>query len=131
LADVKIMKQCMVETPDEVGTLAKVLGAAKAAGVNVKGICAYSMEGKGHFMILSDACDDACGAFKSGGWKCTWDEVVAVAIPDKVGAGAELAGKLAAAGINIEYTYGSNAGGADFLAVFKTSDNAKAAQVLK
>ena len=131
MADVKITKQCVVTTPDEVGTLAKVLGAASGAGVNVRAICAYADGGKGHFMIVADPAEKACEAFQAAGWSCSWDEVVAVATPDGVGAGAELGQKLAGAGINVEYMYGSNADGANFLCVFKTSDNAKAAEVLR
>ena len=131
MADVKIAQQCVVQTPGEVGTLAKVLGAVKGAGANIKAMCAYEMEGKGYFMVVADPKEKACAAFKSAGWDCDWEEVVVATVPDKAGAGADLGQKLADAGINVEYTYGSNADGASFLVVFKTSDNAKAVDVLK
>jgi hypothetical protein len=131
MASVKITKECVVEAADEVGALAKVLGAAAAGGIDIQAVCGYGMEGKGHVMVLSDRCEDACTAFKKAGLSCGWNEVVAVTVPDQVGAGAKLAKKLADAGINIEYVYGSNAGGANCLLVFSTSDNAKAAGVLK
>jgi len=42
-----------VITPNEPGILGRVLGTMANAGVNVRALCAYSEEKRGHFRLIT------------------------------------------------------------------------------
>ena len=53
------------------------------------------------------------------------EDVVAVEMPNRVGELEKVAKKIADAGININYIYGTTGTGKSSICVFKTSDNTK------
>ena len=120
----------IVETPDEVGMMAKVCSAISDAGVNIRAISAYVKEGKGYFMLLTDDNSKAEEALKSSGFTPSQEEAVAVELENEVGAAKKLAKKLADAKINLRYCYGSTGNGTMALLVFNSSDNEKAIRTL-
>lgn len=124
------VNQLMVETPDEVGMMAKVCSAISDAGVNVKALCACAREGKGHFMLLTEDNAKAGQALKSVGFTVSEEEAVAIELENEVGAAKKIAQKLADAGVNLKYCYGSTGNGTMSLLVFNSNDNEKALKVL-
>lgn len=58
------------------------------------------------------------------------DDVVIVEMPNKVGKLQKVAQKIADAGININYMYGTTGTGRSSICVFKTSDNKNAISII-
>ena len=81
-------------------------------------------------MIVSDH-EKAREVLKQAGHVANMREVVAVTVPDRPGGMAEVAGKLAAAGCDIEYSYAfAFHHGEKAVLVFRFADDTKAAEVL-
>ncbi|HEX3036127.1 MAG TPA: hypothetical protein VHT73_13575, partial [Thermodesulfobacteriota bacterium] len=91
---------------------------------------AYEMEDKAYFMLTTDSNAKAKRALAKLGVDTTEDEVIAVEIPNKVGEMQKVAKKIADAGINIVYMYGTSGTGKSPVGLFKTSDNTKTARMI-
>ncbi|MBA7485368.1 hypothetical protein ES707_20914 [subsurface metagenome] len=124
------VNQLIVETPDEVGMMAKVCSAISDVEVNIKAISAYVKEGKGYFMLLTEDSSKAEQALKSGGFIASQEEVIAIELENEVGAAKKTTQKLADAGVNLKYCYGSTGNGTMALLVFNSNDNEKALKAL-
>jgi len=131
MAKTKIAKEIILETSNKVGTLAEVSAAAAAAGVNIEAICAYGMEDKAIFYLVTGNNKDGVSAFKAKGYSVKEDEVVLVTLPNTVGSAASMAEKLKAANIDLQYIYGSTGSAKEALIVIKSDNNAKALEALK
>ena len=100
-------KELIVTTKDQLGMLAEITSVITGQGVNISAICAYSMEGKAIFMMLTSDNQKAKIQAESKGWKTEESDVVVVELPDKVGAAKEIADKLKAKNVNLKYIYGT------------------------
>src|SRR5689334_16599771 len=90
---------------DEPGQLAKLGGATGAAGVNIKGMCAFTGEGRGiiHLLVDDDAAERAVATLTQAGLGVAEDrEVLVIDVEDEPGSLGELARELADARVNIE-----------------------------
>jgi len=127
MAKANLAKQLSIVTEDKVGVLAELTGVIADAGVNITAICAYGMENKAFFMLVSSDSDKAKGVLVQKGYKVEESEVVTLMLEDKVGQAKVIADKLKAAGINLEYLYGTTCGCADTpaLMVIGSKENAK------
>lgn len=123
MANARLGRELVVKTPDEVGMLGKVSAAISKSGVNVMAICAYGMEGKAYFMLLTSDNTKAAEALNPLNFSIQEHDVVMVDLENKVGALEEVSKKLASLGINLEYIYGTTSlgGGGCFLVL--SSDN--------
>ena len=130
MAKANKVNHLIVETSDEVGMMAKVCSAISDAGVNIRALCAYAEEGKGYFMLLTDDNARAEQALKSAGFTVSQEEAVAVELENEVGAAKKVTQKMASAGVNLKYCYGSTGNGTMALLVFNSSDNEKAIRTL-
>ncbi|HUW23290.1 MAG TPA: ACT domain-containing protein [bacterium] len=130
MAKANKVNHLIVETPDEVGMMAKVCSAVSDAGVNIKALCAYVEDEKGYFMFLTDDNSKAEQALKSAGFGVSQEEAVAVELDNEIGAAKRMAKKLADAGVNLKKCYGSTGNGTMALLVFNSSDNEKAIRAL-
>ena len=113
------------------GGLSHVLATVAAAGVNVLAYCAYSDWTGSVVLLVTQNAGAALRALTAAGFDCKANSVVLVGAPDRVGAAAQLGARLGAAGVEILYSYASSTGGDQFFAVFKTSDDDRAIQVLQ
>jgi hypothetical protein len=120
-----------VITPNEPGILGRVLGTLANAGVNLKALCAYSDEGRGHFLLITADNKKAEKSLKSLGYKVKTNKVITVEIGDRIGAGAEIGVLLGNAIVDIDHCYGTSAGLGHALLVFKTNKHKKALETLK
>ncbi len=100
-------KELIVTTEDKLGMLAEITSVITGQGVNISAICAYGMEGKAIFMMLTSDNQKAKTQAESKGWKAEESDVVVVELPDKVGAVKEIADKLKAKNVNLKYIYGT------------------------
>lgn len=128
--NVKKENELHVITPNETGILGRVLGTLANARINLRALCAYSEEDKGHFLLITSANKKAEKALKSMGFEVMINDVITVQISDRIGAGAEIGALLGNAVVDIEYCYGTSSGVGRALLVFKTSDNQKALETL-
>ena len=117
--------------PDKVGLLNEISTDLASAGVNVVTVCAYTMEGNANFMMLTSDNAKATELLKGKGYEVKETEVVLYDLVNKVGAISEMTKKLADAGVNMDYFYGTTgAADAPALLVFRSDNNAKAVEVL-
>jgi hypothetical protein len=107
------------------------MGTLANAGVNLKAIYARSERGKGIFFLMTSDNKKAEKALKGIGYEVTTNNVVTVEIDDRIGAGAEVGALIGNAAIDIDYCYGTSAGGVKVLLVFQTNDNKKAFETLR
>ncbi len=131
MPNVKQETELYIITPDEPGILGRVMGTLANAGVNLKAIYARSERGKGIFFLITSDNKKAEKALKEIGYEVTTNNVVTVEIDDRIGAGAEIGALIGNAAIDIDYCYGTSAGGVKALLVFQTNDNKKAFETLR
>ncbi|MEW6418262.1 MAG: ACT domain-containing protein [Nitrospirota bacterium] len=130
MAKAKKSKQLSLIMPNRVGLLSEVSTAIASAKVNINAICAYEMEDKAYFMLSTDSNAKAKKALGPLGVEIKEEDVVAVEMLNKVGELQKVAKKIAEAGINIIYMYGTVGSGKSSICVFKTSDDKKAIKVI-
>lgn len=130
MATAKKAKQLSIEIPNSVGLLAAVGTALSKAKVNIEALCAYEMGGTAYFMLIVDDTAKGKKALATLGGKITVEDVITVVIPNKKGAIETVAGKIADAGVDIAYIYGTAGSCKNPLCVIKTADDKKAVKAL-
>jgi hypothetical protein len=114
---------------DEPGELARLGEATGAAGANIRGLAAFTGDGRGVIHLLFDD-DDAArarAAIEEAGLGIADDrEVLVVDVHDKPGTLGELARELAAASVNIDFAYAAY-GGVRLVIATDDLENARAA----
>jgi len=124
-------KQIRLTTTNKVGTLAKVSSAIAVAKVNINAICAWGDKKKACFLMVAERHMKAKNALTKARFKVTDEDVILVKMPNKPGQMQGVAKKIADAGINILYAYGSGGSGRTSFCVFKTDDDKKAIKAIK
>jgi len=130
MAKAKKSKQLSIIMPDKVGLLSEISTAISNAKVNMSAICAYGMEGKAYFMVITDSNAKAKKAVSPLVGEIKEEDVITVEMPNRVGELQKVAKKIADAMINIIYMYGTAGTGKSSICVFKTADDKKAIKVI-
>ncbi len=130
MAKAKKVKQLSFSMPNRAGLLSEVATAVAAAKVNIYAICAYEQEENAYFILTTDSIAKSKKALTKLKIKTKEDEVVVVEMPNKAGELQKIVEKIADAGININYMYGTTGTGRVSVCIFKTSDNRKAVRVI-
>jgi hypothetical protein len=130
MAKAKKVKQLSFMMPDRAGLLSEVTTALAGAKVNINAICAYGMQGEANFMFTTDSNAKAKKALAPLGAEIKEYDVFAVEMPNKPGELQKVAKKIADAGINIIYMYGTTTAGRSATCIFTTSDDAKAIKLI-
>ncbi len=120
-------KQISAWVEDRPGTLGRVAAALGAKGVSIRAFMAAAMDGRGFVRVVVDKPAAAKRIFATQGWKTTEDEVIEVTVPDRPGALGEVADRLGAAGINVEYAYVGTARSARNVNLYLAVSDLKAA----
>ena len=126
----RIVDQMKIQVADGVGKLAQITEALKAERVNVVAACAWTMEGKGHMLLVTSDIAKACSALADKVETCDQGQAVAVNVADDVGALHDVARKLADGGVNINMCYATTAGVGEAMIILDTADNEKAASLV-
>ena len=128
MSKAKSGKELHAVTENKVGMMAEISQWLADKGVNIKAVCAYVVEDKAHFLMVTSDNKKATDILKSKEIEVTEDEVVVVEMADKVGALKDMAKKLKNSEIDIKHIYGSTPGVPNALAtiVFNSDDNKKA-----
>lgn len=127
----KKAKQISFMMPDRAGLLSTVTDALGAAKININAICAYGMQNEATFMLTADSIAKAKKALaRLGVAELKENDVFAVELTNKPGELQKVAKKLADAGINIIYMYGTTTASRLATCVFATSDDAQAIKLI-
>lgn len=124
------VKQLSFSLPNRPGLLNEVTSAIANAKVNITAICAYEMGETAYFVMNVDSNAKAKKALSGIGADVKEEDVVVVEMPNKVGELEKVAKRIAEAGINIEYVYGTTSTGKTSACIFKTADNRKTIRVI-
>ncbi len=130
MAKAKKVKQLSFIMPNKVGLLSEIGTALAGAKVNITAICAYGMENKAYFMLVTESNAKAKKALGPLKVKIEEEDVITVEMPNKVGELQKVAEKIADAGIDIYYMYGTVGTGKSSICVFKTANDNKAIKVI-
>ena len=125
MAKAKKLKQLSFTMPNRAGLLSEVTAGVLGAKVNINTLCAYELENNAYFMLTVDSNAKTKKALAKLGIESKEEDVVAVEMSNRVGELEKVAKKIADAGININYIYGTTGTGKSSICVFKTSDNTK------
>ena len=126
-----VRQQLTVAWQNRPGELANVCAVLAEVGVNIDALATAEAGEYGAVRMLVDNVDAAREVFRKAGVAHTTIDVLAVEISNSPGALTEVAGKLAAEKVNIEYFYASaSSGAASALGVFKVSDPQRAARAV-
>jgi hypothetical protein len=105
------MKDLTVVLEDRPGELAKLGEATGEAGINIEGMSAQTGEGRGEIHILVEDAQAAREALSGAGIEVQDErDALVVAVEDRPGTMAEVARKLAGAGVNVEFAYATYGG---------------------
>ena len=130
MAKASKVKQLFFSLPNNVGLLMEITEALAKAKINVEAICAYAWEElDASFMIVTDNNAKAKKVLSKMGAKVELEDVIALEVPNKVGELNKATKKIAFAGIDIYYLYGSPAKGKMTL-ILKTENDKKALKAL-
>ncbi len=124
-------KQLTVYVNDVPGSLARVTRALADHKVNIRGLIGVGQETLSPIRMLVDSPGRAKKALRSIGLEATEEDVLLVTLADKPGALANVAAKLADAGINILYAYAIASGGKKVNCVLALSDLARASRLAR
>jgi hypothetical protein len=130
MAEAKKLKQLSFSLPNKVGLLAQVASVVSEAKVNIEAICTYEMGDKGFFMVVTDNNAKAKKVLAKIGANVEVEDVLVVAVPNKVGQLQNLAKRIAEAGVDIYYAYGSPGAVKTTCLVFKTANDDKALKAI-
>jgi hypothetical protein len=114
------------DRPGELARLGEVTGAA---GVNIRGLAAFTGEGRGviHVLVDDDAVTRAVDELERAGMGVADQrEVLVVDVVDRPGSLGELARELAEANVNVDLAY-TTFGGVKIVIATDDLDNARAA----
>jgi hypothetical protein len=120
-------KQISAWVEDRPGMLGQVAAALGAKGVSIRAFMAAVMDGRGFVRVVVDKPAAARRVFAAHGWRTTEDEVVEVTVSDRPGALGEIADRLGAAGINVDYAYLGTGGSAKKVNLYLAVRDVKAA----
>lgn len=102
----KQLKDLTVQLEDKPGTMAAAAEALGKAGINIEGVCGFSVQGKGVGHILVENAANARRALESAGVRVTEEkDVLVTEIEDHPGSLGKLARKVAEAGVNLNLIY--------------------------
>lgn len=124
-------KQINLTLPNEVGTLASLSSVIFGAKVNITAICAWGDKEKAYFYMVVDRHIKVKNALTKAKFTVADEDVILVEMPNKPGEMQKVAEKIADAGIDILYTYGSAGSGRTSFCVFKTDNDKKAIKLIQ
>ena len=126
----KRVKELTVTTPNRAGMLYQVASAVAKSGANIMAIAGMGVGGgKAKFMLVTNNNAKAAKALKAKKFRVKEGAVAALSLANKAGAASRIGQKLAKAGVNLDYCYGSTSGKGKALLVFSTKNLAKALKV--
>lgn len=122
-------KQLSFALPNKIGLLSEMSSFITAAKINIESICAYEMGDEGYFMLITDNNAKAKKILSHMGAEVKLEDIITLEMPNKIGQLQKVAKAISAAGIDINYVYGSPVKG-KMTIILKTGNDKKAIKVL-
>jgi hypothetical protein len=122
--------QFCVGLDNQPGTLAKLCGVLARAKVNIDAISVADSAECCWVRLIATPAAAAKAALRKGRFNFCTQRVLLLKVANRPGELERLAVKLARAGVNINYVYGSNAEGASSALVLSVSDPDRAAKAI-
>jgi hypothetical protein len=127
----KVYKQLSIFLANVPGTLAKVLKILANKKINLLGMMVFdSVDHAVIRMVVNDPIK-ATHLLGNHGLLVIESDVLGIQLEDKPGALLKIAARLAAAKVNISYTYATDGAGGDVMAFLRPANMSKAKQALK
>lgn len=123
-------KQLTFYKANKVGLLAQISAVLAAADVNITGLCAYQMNKRAFFMMITDNNAKAKRALKKIKTTAKEEPVIIVEMPNKVGEIEKVSAMMSEAGIDIQYMYGTAGSKRSTFCVVKTDKDVKAIKAI-
>ncbi|MBN1405396.1 MAG: hypothetical protein JW946_02630 [Candidatus Omnitrophica bacterium] len=130
MAKAKIVKQLIVVTPNEVGTLNKISTALSAAGLNISHLCASALTEEARFMIVVADPAKAKRILEGMEYEVVESDALEVEFENAPGTLSPVAKRLGDADIDIKYIYGTTADGSKIIGIISTNDDKKAVALI-
>ncbi len=127
---VRMVKQLLVTTPNEVGTLGKISAALKNVGVNILHLCASAFGEEARFMMVVSNPERAASVLMKMEYEVVQDNVLEAEFENAPGTLFPIAEKLGIAGVDIKYIYGTTPGEEKVICIISTNDNKKALNLI-
>ncbi len=126
-----MIRQCSVLIRNEQGSVYDVTKILAEAGINLKSMMIADTADYGVMRIIADDTEKAAGLLREAGYTARVKEVVAAAVPDRVGGLCSMLRILDENGINMEYMYSMITGSSsEAYMVMRVDDNEKTENVL-
>jgi len=127
----RVDKQLAVFLENVPGTLARMCEALAQKGVNVLALTVSDTVDHAVVRIVVDKANEALRILEDAGMLVVENDVLVAEVPNRPGALAEIAGKLADSNVNIEYAYcTAGRGQPEGTLVLRVRDPRKAIDVL-
>ncbi len=130
MARATLGKELHFETKNETGTLGRVTVALAQANIYIIHMCAYTVENKGFFQVVTRDNAKAKQALSYFASNITEEEVLIVEFENKVGTLAPVVKLLGNEDIGIHYVYGTSGDGFKIVGVFSTENNEHALKLI-
>ena len=124
-------KELQIMTADKPGTFAEVTSLISGVGVNIEAMCAYGMQGKATFLLITSDNNKVKQAAAKKGWDVSENDVVVTTIADQAGTANEVANNVKAKNINLLYSYVTCSNNSCKIVLRAENPDALAAAVLK
>jgi len=130
MAKARRSKQLTFYKANKVGLLSEICGTLAGAGVNISALCAYQMNKRAYFMMITDSNAKAKRALKKMKTTAKEEPVIIVEMTNRVGELEKVAVRLAEGGMDLQYTYGTAGSKRSTFCVLKTDNDAKAIKII-
>jgi hypothetical protein len=125
------MKQITVLVRNEAGIAAQIATALAERGVNIEAFDVEGMEDRGIVVLTVDKYDEALKVLRDHGFRAITQDTLLVRLDDKPGALATVAVRLKNAGLDLRSMHIIRRAAGVTLSSLVTSDQARAAEVLR
>lgn len=125
------MKQITVLVRNEIGVAAQVASALAERGINIEKFEIEGVEDRGVLVLTVDKYDEALRTLRDHGFHAITQDTLLVRLDDRPGALAKIAVQLKNAGLDLRSMHIVRRGAGVTLASLVTSDQARAAEVLR
>ena len=128
---IETMMQFSIFLANKPGLLGKICRTLAAAKINIVALSMMDTSEHGVLRIVAKEADRAKTALKELNLSMTQSRVLAVPMPNRPGALADVCEKLSANGVQISYVYGTTgSSGGKAVGIFKAQSISKATRVL-
>jgi hypothetical protein len=125
------MKQLTVLVPNEIGIAARLTTCLADQGVNIEEIDLVGIENRGIVVLTVDRYDEALRALSDQGFRVITQDTLLIRLQDRPGALAIVAVRLKNANLDVRSMHILSRHEGGVIVSLVSSDNAKAAEVLK